>query len=202
MESENVNLILPIKIPYAVLQQLTDSKLIGMEIGTGKRKQGRILGTSLEASPLPEYDVVLGLKMRIIRKILVTKEVELFIHVSLAYDPDTGILSVGTFKIDAKSRNFLLNKTLEILANRIYYRKVLARATYNSNELIGPYLTGLNERLGQGISFSQGMIVRGTMEHITITRIEPLADHVLVHALFKGGAEVTVQQLPGTDFKL
>lgn len=197
MESENVNLTLPIKIPYEVLQQLTDRKLIGMEIGTGKRKQGRILGTSLEVSPLSEYDVVLGLKMRIIRKILIAKEVKLFIHVSLAYDPDLGRLSVSTFKIDSKSKNFLLDKALELLANRIYYRKVIAKATYNLNELIGPYLTGLNERLRPGISFSQGMILQGTMENITITRIESLTDHVLVHTLFKGAAEVAIQKIPG-----
>ncbi len=44
MESENINLTLPIKIPYEVLQQLTDRSLIGMEIGTGKRKQRKTKG--------------------------------------------------------------------------------------------------------------------------------------------------------------
>lgn len=202
MESDTISLTLPIKIPYEVLQQLTDRKLIGMEIGTGKRKQGRILGTSLQASPLPAYDVVLGLKMRIIRKILVVKEVALLIHISLAYDPDRGRLSVGTFKIDSKSKNFLLNKTLEILANRIYYRKVLDKATYNLHELIAPYLIGLNERLVPGLSFSPGLILHGAMENITLTRIEAFADHVLVHALFEGAAEVTVQKIPDTDLRL
>ncbi len=202
MEDNNINLTLPIKIPYEVLQQLTDRSLIGMEIGTGKRKEGRILDTNLEASPLPEYDVVLVLKMRVLRKILVTKEVTLGIHASLVYDTDTGILSVGTFKIDSKSKNFLLNKTLQILANRMYYRKILDKATYNLHELIGSYLIGLNERLISGIPFSQGMTLHGNMKNTTITRIEPLADHVLVYALFKGGAEVSVNKLPDTNFKL
>ncbi len=202
MESENINLTLPIKIPYEVLQQLTDRSLIGMEIGTGKRKEGRILDTNLEASPLPEFDVVLVLKMRILRKILVTKEVTLGIHASLVYDADTGILSVGDFKIDSKSKNFLLNKTLQILANRMYYRKILDKATYNLHELISSYLIGLNERLISGISFSQGMMLHGNMKSTTITHIEPLADYVLVHVLFEGAVEAAIQKLPDADFKL
>ncbi len=153
MESENINLTLPIKIPYEVLQQLTDKALIGIEIGTGERKQGRILGTSLGASPLPEYDIVLGLKMRILRKILVTKEVDVFIHVSLAYDPDTGEIKVDTYKIASKSKSFLLDKTLQLLANRIYYRKVLDKATYNLNTLINPHLLRMNEKLESGRGF-------------------------------------------------
>ncbi len=201
MESENINLTLPIKIPYGVLQQLTDRALIGMEIGTGERKQGKILGTSLGASLLSEYDVVLGLKMRILSKI-VTKEVEVFIQVSLAYDPDFGELSVDTFKIASKSKNFLLDKTLQILANRIYYRKVLDTATYNLNKLIDPLLLSLNEKLASGISVVQAMILQGNMEKITIPEIEILTDHVLVHVHFKGAAEVSVQKIPGTDFKL
>ncbi|SDE84692.1 protein of unknown function [Pricia antarctica] len=202
MESANINLTLPIKIPYEVLQQLTDRNLIGMEIGTGKRKEGRIVDTNLEASPLPEFDVILVLKMHILRKILVTKEVTLGIHASLTYDTNTGILSVGDFKIDAKSKNFLLNKTLQILANRMYYRKVLDRATINVNELIGPYLTELNERLVPGISSPQGILLHGSIEQINISRIEPLTEHVLVHVQFKGGVEVTIEKLPGTYFKL
>jgi len=43
---------------------------------------------------------------------------------------------VGTFKIDAESKNFVLDKALEFLANRIYYQKVLDKATVNLNELM------------------------------------------------------------------
>ncbi len=132
-----------------------------MEIGRGERKQGRILGTSLGASLLPEYDVVLGLKMRILSKILANKEVEVFIQVSLGYDPDLGELSVDTFKIASKSKNFLLDKTLQILANRIYYRRVLDTATYNLNKLIDPLLLNINENLSSGISVVQTMILQG-----------------------------------------
>ncbi len=202
MESENVNLTLPLKIPYEVLQQLTDSTLIGMEIGTGERKHGRILGTSLGASLLPEYDVVLGLKMRILRKILVTKEVEVFIHVSLAYDPDLGEISADTFKIASKSKNFLLDKTLQKLANRIYYRKVLDKATYNLNTLIDPHLLTINEKLASGISVVQTLILQGNMEKITISQIDILTDHVLVPVFFEGAMQVTIQKISGTNFKL
>ena len=183
------------------MRQLMDSKLIGKEIGTGKRKQGRITGTSLKGSFLPEYDVVLGLKMRIIRKILVTKEVELFIHVSLTYEPDTGILSVSTFKIDAKSKNFLLAKALEILANRIYYRRVLDKARFNLIELIGSHIRRLNDRIEPGMPISEGMMLYGNMADITITKIEPRSDYVLVHALFKGALGLDIQKIPDTEFE-
>lgn len=202
MESENINLILPIKIRYPVLQQLIDKKLIGMELGSGNRKHGKIVGTSLEPSPLPGYDIVLGLRIEFTRKIVFSKETSIFIHGSLDYEPETGRISIDTFKIDSKSRNFLLDKTLQILANRIYYRKVLDKATYNLNELLGPQLSGLNEMLRSGMPFSQGMVLHANLENITISGIEPLADYVLVHALFKGGAEVIVHKLPGTNLKL
>jgi len=201
MESDTITLTLPIKIPYEVLQQLTDKALIGKEIGTGKSKQGRILGTSLGASALQEYDVVLGLKVLAIRRVLMTKEVELFIHVALDYDSNSGILSAGSFKIDSRSKNFLLNATLKLLANRIYYQKVLDKATYNLYNLIVPHLKKLNNSLEPGFSFPQGIMVQGTMENIRLTRIEILTGHVLVHTLFKGAAEVTIQKIPDTNNK-
>lgn len=202
METENQNLTLPVKIPYEVLQQLTDKVLIGMEIGTGERKQGRILSTSIGASALPEYDVVLGLKLRVLRRILMAKEVEVFIQVSLAYDTDLGEISVDTYKIASKSKNFLLDKTLQILANRMYYDKILDKATYNFNTLIDPHLLDINEKLASGITFAQAITLRGNMKKITVTQIDTLPDHVLVHISFRGGAELSVQQLPDTNFNL
>ncbi|MDT7827765.1 DUF4403 family protein [Pricia sp. S334] len=202
MENVNQNLTLPIKIPYEILQQLTDKNLIGIEIGTDERKHGRILGTSLGASLLPDYDVVLGLKMQVLRKYLGTKEVAVFIQVALAYDADSGELSADTFKIASKSKSFLLDKTLQILANRIYYRKVLNRATYNLNELIDPHLHRLNKKLRAGIPVVQGIHLQGRMDKITIPQISVLTDHILVHVHFNGGIEVNVRRLPDADFKL
>ena len=92
---KNIRLSLPIKIPYAVMQQLLETKLTGMEFGTGKRKKGRILGTSMEASPLEEYDILLGLRVVPARKILLPGEVTVYIHGNLQYDPETGQLSVS-----------------------------------------------------------------------------------------------------------
>lgn len=184
-----------------VLRQLTDKNLIGIEIGKGNRKQGRIIGTSLAASPLPDFDIVLGLQISITSQILLPKEATIFIYGSLDFEPETGRLSVGTFKIDAKSKNFLLDKTLEIFANRIYYRKVLDKATYNLNTLISPYLTTLNERMKSGMPLSQGIVLKGNLKNIAIIRIEPLTEHILVHAHFKGATEVDILEIPDTDYK-
>lgn len=195
MESESITFTLPIKVSYSVLQQLMDEKLIGMEIGSGNRKHGKIVGTSLAPSPLPGYDVVFGLRIGFTRKIVFPKETFILIHGSLDYEPETGKISVGAFKIDSKSRNFLWDKTLELLANRIYYRKVLDKATYNLKALLSPQLRGLNERLTSGMHFSQGMVLQGNLENITISGIEPCPNHVLIQALFEGAAAVTIQEI-------
>ncbi len=136
MQTQNINLSLPIKIPYPVLRQLLETRLIGMEIGTSERKRGRILRLGLQPSPSPEYDMVLGLRIGLSRKVLWAKEVPLYVHASLNFDPESGRLSVGTYKIDSESKNFVLDKALEFLANRMYYRKVLDKASVNLNELI------------------------------------------------------------------
>jgi hypothetical protein len=200
MQTQNIDLTLPIKIPYPVLRELLETKLIGMEIGTGERKRGQILRLGLQASPLPDYDMVLGLRIGLARKVLWAKEVPLYLHASLDFDPESGRLSVGTFKIDVDSANFVLDKALEFLANRMYYRKVLDKASVNVNELIASKMAVLNEKLQSGIPSSQGMVFNGNMENITITQIEPGPEYIVVYAHFKGGAEVTLLNLPDLDF--
>ena len=133
---KNIWLTIPVKVPNAVLRKILETKLIGMKIGTAKRKRGQFLRLSLQASPLQEFDIVLGLRIGLARKVLWAKEVPLYLHASLEFDSESGCLSVGTFKIDAESKNFVLDKALEFLANRIYYQKVLDKATVNLNELM------------------------------------------------------------------
>ena len=133
---KNIWLTIPVKVPNAVLRKILETKLIGMKIGTAKRKRGQILRLSLQASPLQEFDIVLGLRIGLARKVLWAKEVPLYLHASLEFDSESGCLSVSTFKIDAESKNFVLDKALEFLANRIYYQKVLDKATVNLNELM------------------------------------------------------------------
>ena len=197
---KNIRLALPIKIPYPVLRQLLETKLIGMEIGTNERKRGQILRLGLQVSPLPEYDIILGLRVGLVRKVLWTEEVPLYLHAALAFDPESGRLSVGAFKIDFETKNVVLDKALALLANRMYYRKVLDKASINLNEMIASKMAILNEKLQSGIPSSQGMIFSGNMENISITRIEPGPEYIVVYANFKGKAEVTLQNLPDIDF--
>ena len=197
---KNIGLALPIKIPYPVLRQLLETKLIGMEIGTSERKRGQILRLGLQVSPLPEYDIILGLRVGLVRKVLWTEEVPLYLHAALAFDPESGRLSVGAFKIDFETKNVVLDKALVFLANRMYYRKVLDKASVNLNEMIASKMALLNEKLQSGIPSSQGMVFSGNMENIMITGIEPGPEYIVVYANFKGKAEVTLQNLPDMDF--
>ena len=197
---KSIRLTLPIKIPYPVLRQLLETKLIGMEIGTSERKRGQILRLGLQVSPLPEYDIILGLRVGLVRKVFWTEEVPLYLHAALAFDPESGRLSVGAFKINFETKNVVLDKALAFLANRMYYRKVLDKASINLNEMIASKMAILNEKLQSGIPSSQGMIFSGNMENISITRIEPGPEYIVVYANFKGKAEVTLQNLPDIDF--
>ncbi|HET8737539.1 MAG TPA: DUF4403 family protein [Pricia sp.] len=187
---------LPIKIPYPVLRQLLEIRLIGMEIGSGKRKRGKIIALDLEASPSPEYDILLELQIGVAKKLFLPKELSVFIHGSLDYDPETGRLFVGTFKIASKNRNFLFDKALEFLANRVYYRKVLDKAEIQVTEIIAPRLKRLNEKLEMGIPTAQGMVFHGAMDKVVIARIETASEYISVYVLFEGAAEVILQYVP------
>lgn len=196
MQTRNIHLTLPIKIPYPVLRQVLESQLIGMEIGSGQRKRGKIVSLGVEASPLTEYDILLGLQIGVAKKLFVPKELSVFIHGSVDFEPKTGRLSVGIFKIASKSRNFLFDKALEFLANRVYYRKVLDKAAINVTELIAPRLKRLNEKLETGMPTAQGMVFHGAMDRIEITRIETASEYISVYVRFEGDAEVFLQYLP------
>ncbi|HEA19497.1 hypothetical protein LCGC14_0993250 [marine sediment metagenome] len=200
MQTQNINLTVPIKICYPVLQQVLETKLIGMEVGTEERKRGKILSVGLAPSPLADYHVVFELQLELARKLLWAKQIPMLIHCSLDFDPESGKLSVGTFKIDSKSRNFVLNRAFEFLANRVYYRKILDKASINLDELIAAKVSILNEKLLSGIAASKGMLFNGTMNTIALTKIEPGPEHFVVYARFKGEVEVTLSSLPEMDF--
>jgi len=177
-----------------------DVKLIGMELGSKDRKYAKIIGTQLEASPLPHYDIMLGLRVALNRKTLGFKEIPVYIHGSLHYDSDAGLFSIQTFKIDAKSRNFLLDKALEALANKLYYRKILDAASVDVKKLMQPELLMLNQRLKKGLSIAKGTQLGGILEKLSVLAVVAFKDYVRVHVLVSGTLEVTLDELPGIDF--
>ncbi|WP_149304088.1 DUF4403 family protein [Pareuzebyella sediminis] len=200
MKPEPLRLKLPIKISYTVLRQLMDVKLMGMELGSKDRKYAKIIGIQLEVSPLPDYDVVLGLRIALHRKIVGFKEMPIYLHGSLQYDSVTEQLSIGTFKMDSKSRNFLLDKALEAFANRLYYRKILDAASVDMKELIRPQLVKLNQKLETGVSLVKGTQLYGVLEGLSVAALESFNDHITVHVLVSGTVEMTLKELPPRDF--
>lgn len=196
MEPKPLQFELPVNVSYTVLRQLMDKRLIGMELGSKSRKYAQIVGSQLEASPLPDYDVVLGLRIALHRKVVGFKELPIYLHGTLQYDASAELLSIGTFKMDSKSRNFLVDRALETLANTLYYQKIIGAAAVNIKESIRPQLALLNQRLSTGMSVVEGTRLSGRLEHLSVASVAALDNYIAVHVKVSGKFEVTLDELP------
>lgn len=173
---DNINIRVPIKIGYPVLESVLRKKMRGEYIKTesenGKTTNyAEVLDVTLQRSPERDYDLAVELKFRTLTSLFRNKEGNLLIFASLNFDEHKQLLSVKDYKLKVDSNSWLLDKSFQVIANSFVYDRIKSKMKFNFLPLIEKQLLSINEKLENPLEAVEGVNLSGFLNDFSISQI-------------------------------
>lgn len=194
-----IKIQVPISASYPALEGVLKKQMLGEYIprqveGENEPPYAQILGVNMAGADIAGYDIILGLRIRILRTVLKRDQVDLLVYASLAYDNTTQQLAVSKFKLDSRTNSGFFDKSLEVLANKVAYNQILKRARINLKGIISKELKKANGLLADGLEL-KGLKVMGAVEEVRVQDITAHPDKVSLLLELQGNLEADVFDL-------
>lgn len=196
----NVIISLPVNITYAALVDVLREKVRGEIIQVEKEngettRYAEILDVSFEKSLLENYDLTFNIEFKTLTTVFKNKTGRLFLDAAINYNEQEQVVHVSDFKLDVKSGNWLMNNSLEAVANKFIYGKLKRKMQFNLRPEIEKHITGLNSKLEDPYELMEGIHLFGKIESFSIGKIIPKPLHFLVLLDLHGNAVVDVEKI-------
>jgi len=199
--SQGLNFIrLPISLEYTVVETYLRKKMIGETISSvaedGKESiYAEILDLSLEKSQDEAYDLALELKLKALTTFFRNKEGKILLHLSLDFDQEAQLASVNNFQLEGNTKNWLLNKSLETMANTFMRGKIENKMKFDFRPEIEKHLRSMNEKLDNRLEVAEGIFLFGRLSTFKISEIIPQASRFLVLVNFEGNTLLDIKKI-------
>ncbi|MDX5482032.1 MAG: DUF4403 family protein [Hymenobacteraceae bacterium] len=194
-----VKIQLPISVTYPALEGALKKQFVGEYIpkqdeNTNEPPYAQILDVGIAKSNTGPNDVVLGIKIRILRTVLKRDQVDLLVTATLDYDNASEQLSVRKFKVDSRTSSGFFNTALEVLANKVAYNQIIKKTRINLGEIIGEQLGKANGMLEKGLEL-KGAKLLGQVNAVRVQDIVPQPGRVSLLLEVQGNLEADVFDL-------
>ncbi|QED38016.1 DUF4403 family protein [Antarcticibacterium arcticum] len=199
--SENdIHINLPVNISYAAINEFLRENVVGKliedEKDTGEvTTYAELLDMSIEQSPDEKYDLAVDVEFRTLTKLLRNKIGRVWLHVALEFDEAAQEVWVSDFKLDGNTDSWLMNNSLELMANKFMQGSIRNKMKYNFKAEIEKHLVELNAKMGDPYEVSNGINLFGRIEKMKVYGIIPKADKFLVLARIAANAVVDIEKL-------
>lgn len=174
-----IRIQLPVAITYPALEDVLKKQMVGEYIprpdeGT---PYAQILDVGVAKSSAGANDIILAIKMRILRTVLKRDQVDLFVLATLDYDNEAEQLFVQKFNLESRTSSGFYNTALEVLANKVAYNQIIKKARFNLREIISKELEKANGLLDKGLEL-KGFKLVGKVEKVRVQEVKPIAGRV------------------------
>lgn len=198
MES-SIKIHVPIAVTYPALEGVLKEKMVGdfiprPEQGVPSSPYAQILDVRISGSSTGAYDVMLRVKLRILRTVLKRDQVDLYVLATLGYDNAAQQLFVRKFRVESRTSSSFFNTALEVLANKVAYNQILSKTRFNLKEIISGELSKANGLLEGGKEL-KGLRLKGAVEEVRVQDVIPQRDHVSLSFELQANLEVTIFDL-------
>lgn len=200
IDDNNIELNIPVNLPYTLMDTLAKEKLRG-QIIKGKNKKGRekkyakILDAEIYGSKENNYDVVIGLKTKVYRTLFKREMAEIYLHAKLDYDTIKKSLYVKEYKLDSKTESGLYNFALEAIANKIAYSYIINKLQFNVSEAIEKQKLVVNKLLENKIEITKGVKISGVVNSLEVKQLISQPDRLFCLFTLKGNSKVEVLEI-------
>lgn len=196
---EEAELRIPIRIRYEVLETFLREKFIGEEIKTEKDgksvRYARILNLSLGKSSKENYDLVVDVAFQTLTTLFRNKKGRISVDVALYFNRQEQKIAVDSFELQGKSGSWLMNTSLEALANTFIKERLKKNLHYE----VGPHLNDLaksaNDKLVKQIEAYRGLFLSGDLEELKLGEVIPGQEHLLISLCVRGHVLVDIKEI-------
>ncbi len=196
----NVIISLPVNITYAalveVLREKARGEIIQVEKENGKTTQyAEILDISFQKSELENYDLLFEIEFRTLTSVFKNKKGMLYLDAAIDYNELEQVVQVRDFRLDVKSGSWLMNNSIEAVANKFIYGKLKSKMKLDLTPEINKRINELNRKLEDPMEVMEGINFFGQIDSFSIGRIIPKPQHFLVLLNLNGNAVVDVEKI-------
>ena len=117
------------------------------------------------------------------------------IHVALTFDDTEQEIAVTNYKLQVETNNWLLNKSLQSLANSFLYNKLKKKMRYDFKPMIKKQLETANVKLHNQLEASEGVLLSGRLNNFRILDIIPGKERLVVIISLEGNAVVDLREI-------
>lgn len=194
-----VKIQVPVTISYPALEHVLKQQLVGEYIpkpseDSNESPYAQILDVGLAGSSSGSGDIILRVRIRILRTILKRDNVDLYVQATPGYDNDTQQVYIRRFNMEAQTSSRFYNSSLEVLVNRVAYNQIIQKARVNVQQIIAGELTKANGMLETGMEL-KGLKLNGVVEEVRVQDITPKANRMFLNLELQAKVEVDVFDL-------
>lgn len=196
----NIHVQLPVKIGYAVLQDVLRSTLIGemiqKEKGNGEaRNYAQVLEVSLYQSPLENFDIALDLEVQTLTSLWKNKRFNLAFHSCIDFNREEQQVSISSYKAVVDTKSKITDALLEGAVNSWFYKLIRKKMEVDLAPKINAELSKINQKLRNQIEAADGIFVSGSLEKVEIETIEAEQRHLNILIRVDGDSAIEIKKL-------
>lgn len=197
---EKVNIDLPVKIDYRVLDEFLQKKFQGKILS--KRKENgetsdtaRIQKISLRRSQKENFDLVLHLRLKMLTLLLKNREFEVEMHLAINFDQVSQKFSIKKYELDGENNGWFTNTLIETLGNTLLYSILKNKLKFDLRPVIEKQLENLNNKFLEGMELKEGIFLSGRLSSFRINDVIPGHDHLLVDVSIMGRNVLNIKKI-------
>lgn len=197
---EKVNIDLPVKIDYKVLDEFLQKKFQGKILSKGKANgetsdTAKIQKISLLRSQKEDFDLVLHLRLKMLTLLLKNREFEVEMHLAIRFDPIAQEIAIKKYELDGENSGWLTNTLIETLGNTLLYGILKNKMKFDLRPVIEKQLENLNNKLSEGMEVKEGISLSGRLSSFRINDVVPGHDHLLVAVSLMGRNVLNIKKI-------
>ncbi|PKV63043.1 DUF4403 family protein [Pontibacter ramchanderi] len=194
-----VKLQVPVTISYPALESVLKKQLVGEYIpkpsdDTEATAYAQILDVGLAGSSAGTGEIILRVRIRILRTLLKRDNVDLYVQAMPGYDNTTQQVYIRRFNMQAQTSSRFYNSSLEVLINKVAYNQIIQKARVNLTDIIGAELIKANGMLATGVEV-KGLKLTGEVEEVRVQDITPKPNRMFLNLEVQAKVEVDVVDL-------
>lgn len=194
--NEKINLRLPVKISYSALEAYLRKELVGKRFQKDEGKDfAEVLDISLESSKLEDFDLLADVDARMLSSIFKNRNVRVVVDIALDFQRNTQVVSVRDFRVDIKSRSWLVDNALEAVVNAFLYDRLKKRMQFDLRDLIKGKLSEINTKLESPQQATDGIAFSGFVEAFRLVDLFPGKKVLLAVVEVEARALIDIQEI-------
>lgn len=196
----NLQLKIPIRIAYDVLQNFLRKKFVGEKIKIEENGQfsnyAEVLDININKSLEEDYDLVLEVRFRTLTSFFRNKKGTAIIQAALGFRDKEQEIAVLDYDLEVQTGNWLMNKTLQAVVNSNFLStKLKEKLKYEFKPMVEKQLRAANLKLNEQLEASKGVFISGKLNNFRILDIIPGRERLVVILSLEGNAVVDIKEI-------